>query len=359
MTETGALTGRTPTSPEDLRHRVQKIVQRVMAFKPVRVLTRFGDRRGPLLAAGLSFRAIFAVFAALWVGFSIAGLVIANNRDLSDALVTLISRAVPGLIDTGSGGAISVTDLVSTSVLGWIGAIALVGAVFTAVGWLGAARDAVREIAQLPKLPTNFLLLKLRDLGLALVLGLAFLVSAGLSLLGTTAVSAVLALFGTSENSLLATLATRGVTLLLLFVVDAGVLIGLYRVLAGVPIPRRALLEGGLLGAAALGVLQVLGNTVLGGTSSNPLLAGFTVIVGLLLWFNLVCTVIVLGAAWVVVSAEDAGVPLDPVGDRERREQEAKLRAQLEAEIREELENDLPPAVRWLARRTRRKRERA
>ena len=66
------------------------------------------------------------------------------------------------------------------------------------------------------------------------------------------------------------------------------------------------------------------------------------------------CQVILIGAAWVVVSATDAGVPLDPVGERRRREAEARLRLEIEEELRAEIEASLPRAVRWLARRRRR-----
>ena len=151
-----------------------------------------------------------------------------------------------------------------------------------------------------------------------------------------------------------ATVAARALGLVLAFVLDVAVLAALYRVLAGVPIPARPLWQGAMLGAFALGVLKALAGGLLTLTSSNPLLASFAVIVGLLIWFNLVCQVILIGAAWVVVSATDAGVPLDPVGERRRREAEARLRLEIEEELRAEIEASLPRAVRWLARRRRR-----
>ncbi|MBN9606049.1 MAG: YihY/virulence factor BrkB family protein [Actinomycetales bacterium] len=352
-------TTRSVEQANGLKGRITRLIARIQRLKPVRVLTRFGERRGPLLAAGLSFRALFAIFAALWVGFSIAGIVVSSNRELVDPLIRIIARAVPGLIDTGDGsGAIDPADLFSTELFSWTGAVALVSTLVTVVGSLGAARDAVREIAQLPKLPTNPVLLFLRDLVLGLAFGVGLILAAVLAAAGTSLSAWLLTVLGQDPDSGAGTVAARIVTIALMFALDAGVLAALYRVLAGVPIPRVPLLQGALFGALALAVLQVLGNSLLGGATRNPLLAGFAVIIGLLIWFNLASTVILLGAAWVVVSAEDRGVPLDPRGDRERREQEAKLRAQLESEIREELENDLPPAVRWLARRTRRKRER-
>lgn len=337
-----------------LTARVKALVARVQKWKPVRVFQHYSARRGPILAAGLSYQAIFSVFAALWATFSVAGIVITSIPDLRDALFDVISSSVPGLLDRGSGGAIDPEKLLAGGVLGWTGVLALVASLVTAIAWLGSARDAVRDIADLAAPPTNFFLLKLRDLGLAIAFGIALIVSAALSLGSTAALAWVLDGLGIDEDSLAATLVARILGLALAFVLDVGVLAALYRVLAGVPIPARPLWQGAILGAVALGVLKALGSSLLGGASSNPLIASFAVIIGLLIWFNFVCQVILIGAAWVVVSAVDAGVPLDPIGERDRRQAELRLRLELEEQIRAEYEASLPAPVRWIARRRRR-----
>ncbi|MFT2689705.1 hypothetical protein [Clavibacter zhangzhiyongii] len=63
-----------------------------MALKPVRVFLAYGAAGGPILAAGMSYQAVFAVFAALAVGFSVAGSVLAGNP----ALLDLAAVADPG-----------------------------------------------------------------------------------------------------------------------------------------------------------------------------------------------------------------------------------------------------------------------
>jgi membrane protein len=340
--------------PSPLARRVRAIVDRIQKLKAVRVVMHYLAHRGPILAAGLSYQAIFSVFAAVWAGFSVAGLVLGASPELRDELFDLIANSIPGLIDRGDGGAIDPDKLLAGSVLGWTGVLALVASLVTAIGWLAAAREAVRDIADLAAPPTNFLLLRLRDLGLAVVFGFALVVSAALSIGSTNALAWSLDGLGFDEDSAVATVAARALGLALTFVLDVVVLAALYRLLAGVPIPPRHLWRGAMLGALALGVLKVLAGGLLTLTSSNPLLASFQVIVGLLIWFNLVCQVILIGAAWVVVGATDAGVPLDPVGDRRRREAEARLRLEIEEELRAEIEASLPRAVRWLARRRRR-----
>lgn len=282
--------------------RLKRIVAAVQAWKPVRVLTHYGRRRGPILSQGLSWQAVFAVFAGVWLAFSIAGFVINGNPVLRDALFEFIAVNVPGLIDRGDGGAIDPDDLLSASILGWTGVIAAVGLLWTAVGWLASGRDAVRAMFGMPPAPTNFFLLKLQDLGLAV--GFAALV------LASAAVSVV-------ASGLLGE-AFRWVGYVIVLVVDTIVLGIFYRVVSGIRIPLRLLVPGTIAAAVALGVLKALGTLLLGGATANPLLAGFAVIIGLLIWFNLICQVILIGAAWIAVSADDRGVDLNRHRERGR-----------------------------------------
>jgi len=319
---------------------VTRIVDWVMSLKPVRVIVHFNDHRGPLLAAGLSNQAIFAVFAAIWVAASTFGLVLQSNPELRNALISLISANVPGLVDTGEGGAIDPDDLLNTSVLTWTRAIALIGLVFSIIGWFGSARNAVRIMADLPGPRTNWILLMVKDFVIAVAFAVALILSAALSLVGTTFIGNVLDFFGIDSNSTAALVVGRFFAILLMFALDTVVLAALYRVLAGVRIPPRYLFPASLLGAAALGVLKILGTTLLGAAGANPLLASFAVIIGLLIWFNLVCQVILIAAAWIIVGMIDGGVPLDEVAAKERRKREAEERAALKAELRSELEEE-------------------
>ena len=92
-----------------------------------------------------------------------------------------------------------------------------------------------------------------------------------------------------------------------MLVIDTLVLATLYRVLLAVRIPWQRLLTGSLLGGLALGILKVLGATIVGGAGKNPLLASFAVILGLLVWFGLVCQVILIAATWISVDMADHG----------------------------------------------------
>jgi membrane protein len=294
-----------------LKETIGKVVARVLRLKPVRVFQQYTTQRGPILASGLAYQAIFAVFAALWVAFSIVGAVIVGTPALLEGLIEFLNTSVPGLIDDGSSnGAIDLDQLTQAGILGWTGAIAAVGLVLTALGWLASGRDAVRTMFGLPAASTNVLLLRLKDLGLAVGFGAAVIASAALSVASTSALGAVFDRLGIDERSLFAVVAARAVGLLIVLVVDTIVLALFFRVVSGIRIPLRMLAQGTIIGAVALGVLKALGSVLLGGATSNPLLAGFAVIIGLLIWFNLTCQVILVSASWIAVSAADAGLDL-------------------------------------------------
>ena len=294
-----------------LKERIGKLVARVLRLKPVRVFTQYNTQRGPILASGLAYQAIFAVFAALWVAFSIVGTVIVGSPTLLEGLIEFLNTSVPGLIDDGDGsGAIDLEVLTQAGILGWTGAIAAVGLVLTALGWLASGRDAVRTMFGLPAASTNFLLLRLKDLGLAVGFGAAVIASAALSVASTSALGAVFDRLGVDERSVPAVLSARAVGLLIVLIVDAVVLALFFRVVSGIRIPVRMLAQGTIIGAVVLGVLKALGSALLGGATTNPLLAGFAVIIGLLIWFNLTCQVILVSASWIAVSAADAGIDL-------------------------------------------------
>ena len=61
-------------------------------------------------------------------------------------------------------------------------------------------------------------------------------------------------------------------------------------------------------------LLKVLGSYVLTRPESNPLLASFTVFIGLLIYFNFASRIYLLATSWVAVSMSDSGVELKDFG---------------------------------------------
>lgn len=270
------------------------------------MLVRFNENRGNLLANGLAFSAVFAAFAGLYLLFAVAGFVLERQPVIREQLVDTVAQAVPGLIDTGEGGAIDVQTLFASQIFGWNGVIAAALLLWTALGWMNAVRQAIRMIFELPKEEKNFFLLKATDLGLFVGLGIVVVLSAAISVIGTNLLTNVFGWLGITSDSLLLNVGVRTVAFAVALAVDTLALGAMFRVLAGIRIPWRLLIHGSLLGGIALGVLKVLGTLVIGGAGRNPLLASFVVIISLMLWFVLVFRVILLAASFVAVEMDES-----------------------------------------------------
>jgi len=295
-----------------LKERISAVAVWVQRLKPVRVFVHYGRDRGPILASGLAYQALFAVFAGLWVAFSIAGLIVSADSGLQGSIIDLLDETVPGLIDDGDHtGAIDPADLASGAAFTLSGVVSLAVLLFTALGWLAAARDSVRTMLDLPPASTNFVLQKLFDLAAGVAFAVLLLVAAGLSFAGSSATDLVLGWVGVARDSPLGFVAGRVVTLAVSVLVYAVALAGLYRVLSGAKVPWRFLRGGVLIGALGLAGLTVLSGVLLGGATSNPLVASVAVIAGLLIYYNFVCQVLLIAASWMAVGIEDAGVVLD------------------------------------------------
>lgn len=255
------------------------------------------------MAAGISFNSIFATFAALWLAFSIGGLLLEARPALRDAVLQFLNRSIPGLIDTGQGGAIPMDALLEVNILGLSGVVALIGLLVTTLGWLAASRAAIRSIFQLKRPEASVFVQKLKDLVLAFGYGLAVLISAGLTVIGTQAIGLFQPFLGSSA----AEIGARIVGLVVMFLFDAVVLASLYRVLARIRIPFPQLIGGVLVGAAGLAVLKILGSQLLVGVARNPLMASFAIVVGLMFWFNLISHVMLIAASWIAESVRPTG----------------------------------------------------
>jgi membrane protein len=155
----------------------------------------------------------------------------------------------------------------------------------------------------LPPLKVNPALLKLRDAGTLLLLGVALVISAGASLVFGTAAGWV-SDFLQLDDAVAVPLATSikiGVPLVLSWVTA----LIMFRLGGSLKLSRRALLEGTILAAFGTTILQVFSTELLAGAGRNPILAPFAIIIGLLIWFNLVSQVYLISAGWTAIREVD------------------------------------------------------
>lgn len=358
--ESESLKDRITEATEPLRERLERPVARVTiwakwvkALRPYRVYMNFSYSDGNLRAAGMGYQSLFAVFAAIWVAFSVAGIWLTSNPDVLSALTDVINRAIPGLIAVnGHPGAIQLSQLEGATSFGWTGIIAAIGLIWTAIGWLYYTRQAVRAVFGLSRDTTNYVLQKIRDLGLALMFGVVLLISAVLTIVSTEALSFVLDLFGLTDT-FWTNLVTRVSGLFVSVLLNIVTLGAMFRVLARVAVPWRNLFFGTLLGSLTLAGLSTLAGVFFNGATKNPLLATFAVFIGLLIWFNFVSRVMLLSASWIAVGMFDRGLsprmvtPEQAAAEKAAEEHSARVvvaKAELEQAKRE------LASAKWLGR---------
>ncbi|MGL4255812.1 MAG: YihY/virulence factor BrkB family protein [Microbacterium sp.] len=331
-------------------NRATRITEATMAWFPVRVWRNFLIENGFLLSAGVSYVALFACFAAIYLLFAIAGLWLGGSEEAVDRLIDLINSYIPGLIAPDSAFATpeAVQEVASESagVLGWTGVIALGALIWTAIDWVTYTRRAVRELFAIPPDRRSYFLLKARDLLAAVIFGAALILGAALSSVGSTTVDWIFSLFGMTKASNLVDATVRLGSLFVGFAVTSTALVGLFRFLTGTKLPWRRIWPGAMIGGLGLSVLQLGAGLLLSYTPSNPLLAGFAFFIGMLLWFRLMGIVLLTAASWVAVAARDRDVVLLPPTEAERlaAEHDALL---LAAQVRLRTAKDARAQARW------------
>nr|WP_281370338.1 YihY/virulence factor BrkB family protein [Microbacterium pseudoresistens] len=284
------------------------------------------QNNGFLLAAGVSYQALFAIFAAIYLAFAIAGLWLGASPSAVEALIRIINGYIPGLIAEEHG---LVTPeqaqeiaVGTTGVLSITGLIALGAVIWTAIGWVTFSRRAVRDMFGLPPDRRSYLLLKLRDLVAALIFGVALILGSILSYGSAALLSWVLSQLGWDAGSSSVNIGIRFGTVVVSFILLSTALAMMVRFLTGTALRWRTIAPGALLGGGAMTVLQLGAGLLLSHTPNNPLLATFAIFVGLLLWFRVNGVVMLVAAAWIAVTAQDRDLPMLTQSDDDRAEVE-------------------------------------
>jgi membrane protein len=155
---------------------------------------------------------------------------------------------------------------------------------------------------------------KTGDAVVLILLGLALLASVGVSTLATDATQYALGHVGL-DGSFAASAVLKVVAVLLALVVDTLLLSILFSRLPGADISWHQVRSGARLGAVGFEALKLVGTFLLARTTSNPLYATFGVLVGLLVWINLVSRVLTYAAAWAATQAylEETADDYEPV----------------------------------------------
>ncbi|MFP5069671.1 inner membrane protein YhjD [Pseudonocardia nantongensis] len=266
----------------------------------VRAGARYTENHGDHYAAAITYFSILALVPLLMVAFAAAGFVLRGNEDLLRSLQDSIADAVPGEDLAGT-----ISGVIDTAVnrAGAIGAIGLIGALYSGIGWMSNLREALTEQwGQRDEAPP---VLK------RLAFDLLALVGLGLALVASFAIASV---SGTLGQTLLDLVGLGGVgwAQTVLFVVSFLIGIGgnwlvflwVIARLPREPVGFRSAAKAALIGAIGFAILQRVMVVYLGTISSSAAGAAFGSILGLLIFIFFTARFLLFVTAW-AASAEE------------------------------------------------------
>ena len=302
------------------------LLARAQASKPWRAWNRYGAARGNVLAGGIAYVAFFSVFPALALGFTVFGLVVGGRVEVQERVATYVNDAFGSTLIglPGDDAFVSIDQLVQGDLLTVTGALGVGLLLFSGLGWVDAMRQGIRAMFTLPD-EGNPVLRKLMDLAVLALVGLGVLASVIVTVALSAATGAVLTWLGVASTP--GQVAVQILVELAVLALDIVLFLLFFRVLAQVKQPWGDLLGGAVIGAVGLHVLKLSGGLLLRTASGNRFLASAAIVVGLLLWFNLIGR-IVLGArgthqhqprgdaGQVVTAEEERPRPVGGVGRR-------------------------------------------
>ncbi|PRX91850.1 YihY/virulence factor BrkB family protein [Allonocardiopsis opalescens] len=260
----------------------------------LRAYARYQDVHGDRLAAAVTYFGFLSFFPLLALAFSVVGYLAEFDPSVRAYLDAAVRDALPGLADQ-----LPIQDVADARV--GAGIIGLVGLVVAGLGWIAALSEALHTVWL--READGGPLARLVNAPVVVVLGVAMLGSVALSGVVTSAARTVAGAVGLSGSPV--TVAAVWVLGLAASVaVDTVIFLVLFWRLSGAPPRWPALWRGALIAGTGFEALKLLATLLIGGTLSNPVYASFAVLVGLLVWINIVMRFTLYAAAWTATALD-------------------------------------------------------
>ncbi len=266
----------------------------------VRAAERYTERHGDHYAGAITFFTVLSIVPLIMVAFAVAGYVLFQDPELLLSLREAIGTNLP------SGLAETVDPIIDQAIAARtaVGIIGLLGALYAGIGWMTSLREALSEQWHQRREPPGLVRRVMTDLLSLVTLGLALVISLGITGLAGGFARVVLEFLGMGDTPV-AEVLLRVVGMLLSLV--ANWLIFLW-VIAKLPRERvswRAAAKAAVLGAIGFEVLKQGFTIYLGLISASPSGAVFGSALGLLIFIYLVSRLVLFATAWAATAPEN------------------------------------------------------
>lgn len=261
--------------------------------------------RGNLLAAGLSYYTIFAMFPLLMVGFSVGGFLLSRRPGLLAELDHRVRASIPG--DLGQ----QVVRLMDSAIASRtsVGVIGLVVAGWAGLNWMAKLREALSEVARNDEADgakAGFVHTKLSDVAAMVSAFVLTVATIGLTAAGDPKlVARALRWLGVPDFELLGAL-LRGGSLVMSLLVSWLLFTWMIGRLPREPIGLAGSMRAGLIAAVGFELFKQAGSAYLQAVVSGPAGAAFGPVLGLLVFAYVTARLVLFATAWAAVAPEAA-----------------------------------------------------
>lgn len=270
----------------------QKLMRRPVVVHLRQTLTRYGERLGNQFAAAITYFLVLALVPTLMFALSALGFFL-------DVVRPELMEVVSGQI-AEAGVSEELVALMQTFLTGWrgTGIVAVVAALYTAQGFIGNLKDAVRsqldtdgvlkdQDGLVPRIVNNTVALLGILAGVALAIALNVLSS---SLRVAVVDWLQLPAWMAPVFQIVPVVVTVGACWLIFLLI--------FSLLPADPVPFRTKALGALFGALALTVLLRLATLLISLFSGSPTAALFGPVIAIMLSMNVFARIVLMVAAW-------------------------------------------------------------
>lgn len=257
---------------------------------------RFEEVLGGRLAAAISYYAFFAAFSLAVVVYSILGRILSGND-------TAIIGTINNYLSTSLPWVRTTADQVGTTQVTVIG---LIGLVLTGIAWVDALRSSTRAVWRLDQHPGNWIIRRVVDLGMLVVLGILL----ALSLATASAIDAIVSHVAAPNTGAFGTVLLRASGPLLEFLLNLVLAAALLVVVPRLRLSPRRLLPAAALVAVGIQLLNTIGRIYINHAESRPAYQLVAGAVGLLVYLYLLNQLIIFGSAIAATSPKGTAADL-------------------------------------------------
>ena len=272
----------------------------------LRAANRYTESYGSHYAAAVTYFSVLSLVPILMIAFAVAGIVLSSQPDLLSELKMGIRDVVPGALGD------TLNDVVKQAIesKGTVGILGLLGAAYSGLGWMANLRDALTAQWGHPKADLPFLMTYLKDLLALIGLGLALVVSFGITAAGSGFANLLLRLVGLEGVGWAEFLLKAG-TIILGLAANWLVFLWVLAKLPRDPVTWRSAVRGALAAAVGFEILKQVATIYLSRVTGSPAGAAFGPVIGILVFANLVAQFLLFITAWTATARDN--LPKEPI----------------------------------------------